>query len=125
MFPNKSGGISLYAHEGWRKYTTLVARWPRSATGSAGRSCSRSSARSSATWSPARWFSDQTWTVNDGSVHLGLPHFIAIGVIIVVWAFNIFGIRPFVWLTYVCAACLMVPLFVFIVVPYLTGDWHS
>ena len=24
MFPDKSGGISLYANEGWRKYTTLV-----------------------------------------------------------------------------------------------------
>ena len=24
MFPNQSGGISLYAHEAWRKYTTLV-----------------------------------------------------------------------------------------------------
>ena len=24
MFPDKTGGISLYAHEGWRKYTTFV-----------------------------------------------------------------------------------------------------
>ena len=24
MFPEKSGGLSLYAHEAWRKYTTLV-----------------------------------------------------------------------------------------------------
>src|ERR671917_1000897 len=24
MFPNKSGGIALYAHEAWRKYTTLI-----------------------------------------------------------------------------------------------------
>ena len=24
MFPEKSGGIALYAHEAWRKYTTLV-----------------------------------------------------------------------------------------------------
>ena len=24
MFPGRSGGISLYANEGWRKYTTLV-----------------------------------------------------------------------------------------------------
>ena len=24
MFPDKTGGISLYAHEGWRKYFTLV-----------------------------------------------------------------------------------------------------
>ena len=24
MFPQKTGGLSLYAHEAWRKYTTLV-----------------------------------------------------------------------------------------------------
>ena len=24
MFPEKTGGISLYAHEGWRRYFTLV-----------------------------------------------------------------------------------------------------
>ena len=24
MFPHKSGGVSIYANEGWRKYTTLV-----------------------------------------------------------------------------------------------------
>ena len=29
------------------------------------------------------------------------------------------------WFTYLCAALLMVPLVLFVVVPYLTGDWHS
>src|SRR5437879_12774259 len=24
MFPDKSGGVSIYANEGWRKYTTVV-----------------------------------------------------------------------------------------------------
>src|SRR5919197_2695297 len=24
MFPNKSGGIAVFAHEGWRKYVALV-----------------------------------------------------------------------------------------------------
>ena len=24
MFPYKSGGIALYAHEAWRKYLTLI-----------------------------------------------------------------------------------------------------
>ena len=42
MFPNKSGGVALYAHEAWRKYLTFIGPWPRSATGSAGRSCSPS-----------------------------------------------------------------------------------
>ena len=125
MFPTQSGGISLYAHEGWRKYTTFVG--PIATFGYwIGWSVVLSIfGKIIGDLVTARWFSDQTWTVNDGSVHLGLPHFIAIGVIIVVWAFNIFGIRPFVWLTYVCAACLMIPLIVFIILPYLTGDWHA
>ena len=53
------------------------------------------------------------------------PSFIAIGCIIFVWAFNIFGLRPAVWFTYACAGLLMVPLALFIIVPYFTGDWHS
>ena len=60
-----------------------------------------------------------------GSNHLGVAHFIAIGAIIFVWVFNIFGLRPAVWFTYVCAALLMIPLVLFIVVPYISGDWHS
>ena len=39
--------------------------------------------------------------------------------------FNIFGLRPAVWFTYACAALLMVPLALFIIVPYFSGDWHS
>ena len=48
MFPNKSGGIALYAHEAWRKYLSSSDRSPPSATGSAGRSSSRSTASSRA-----------------------------------------------------------------------------
>ena len=61
----------------------------------------------------------------DGVVHLGLPQFIALACIVAVWALNVFGIRPAVWFSYVAGAGLMVPLAIFIVVPYLTGGWHS
>ena len=125
MFPNRSGGISIYAHEAWRKYTTFAG--PIAAFGYW------------IGWSvvlaifgkiigdliQARWFASTTFTVNDGIVHLGLSHFIAIGVIIAVWAFNIFGIRPMKGLTYLTAGLLTIALFVLILVPYLTGDWHS
>jgi amino acid transporter len=73
----------------------------------------------------AQWFSGSTWSVYDGVVHLGLAQFIAIGCIILVWALNIFGIRPAVWISYVTGLGLMVPLVIFILVPYITGDWHS
>jgi amino acid transporter len=39
--------------------------------------------------------------------------------------FNVFGLRPAVWFSYASAALLMIPLALFIVVPYFTGDWHS
>ena len=50
---------------------------------------------------------------------------IAAGVIIGVWIVNIFGIKPAVWLAYLTGAMLMIPLAVFIVLPYFTGDWDS
>ena len=71
------------------------------------------------------WFPTATWTLWDGRVHLGLPHFIAIGCIVAVWLLNVFGIRPAVWVSYVTGAGLMVTLFIFMFVPYFTGDWHS
>ena len=125
MFPNKSGGISVYAHEAWRKYTTFVG--PIAAFGYW------------IGWSVvlaifgkiigdlivSRWFPHSTWTVYDGVVHLTLSSFIAIGVIAAVWAFNIFGIRPMKSLTYITGGLLTLALLVFIVVPYFTGDWHS
>jgi amino acid transporter len=30
-----------------------------------------------------------------------------------------------VWFTYLCAALLMVPLVLFVIVPYFSGHWHS
>jgi amino acid transporter len=125
MFPNKSGGISVYANEAWRKYTTFVG--PMAAFGYwIGWSVVLSIfGKIIGDLIQARWFPHSTWTVYDGSVHLGLSHFIAIGVIIAVWAFNIFGVRPFKGFTYVTAALLTVALIVFMFVPYLTGDWHS
>jgi amino acid transporter len=125
MFPNMSGGISLYANEAWRKYTTFVG--PIASFGYW------------IGWSvvlaifgkiigdliTARWFPHTTFTVWDGSVHLGLSNFIAIGVIIAVWLFNVFGIRPFKSLTYLTGGLLTVVLIVFMFVPYFTGDWHS
>src|SRR6516165_236704 len=125
MFPDKPGGISLYAHEGWRGRFSLAG--PIGAFGYW------------IGWSvvlsifgvvigdliQAQWFPNSTWSVFDGVVHLGLPQFIAVACIVAVWLLNVFGIRPAVWISYVTGAGLMVPLLVFIVGPYLTGTWHS
>ena len=125
MFPTQSGGISLYAHEGWRKYTTLVG--PIATFGYwIGWSVVLSIfGKIIGDLITARWFPDSTWTVDDGLVQLGAPPLHRHRRDRARVALQRLRHQPFVWLTYVCAACLMVPLFVFIVLPYLTGDWHA
>ncbi|HZE14944.1 MAG TPA: amino acid transporter, partial [Mycobacterium sp.] len=125
MFGNRSGGISLYAHEGWRRYTTMVG--PLSAFGYwIGWSVVLSIfGKIIGDLAQGQWWPNATWSVAIGGNHLGLPHFIAIGTIIAVWLFNVFGLRPAVWFSYACGALLMIPLALFIVVPYFTGDWHA
>ena len=45
--------------------------------------------------------------------------------IALVWAFNVFGVRPAVWFGYITGALLLIPAFVLMFLPYLTGDWSS
>jgi amino acid transporter len=125
MFPGRTGGISLYANEGWRKYTTLVG--PVATFGYwIGWSVVLSIfGKVIGDLVAYRWFPTTKPYFDIGNVHFGLPHVIAIGVIIAVWAFNVTGIKPFKWLTYVTGGLLMIPLIVFIIVPYISGDWHS
>ena len=126
MFPDKPGGISLYAHEGWRGRFSLAG--PIGAFGYwIGWSVVLSIfGRVIGDLIQAQWFPKATWTwFSIGNVHVGLPHVIAIGCIFLVWLLNVFGIRPAVWISYVTGAGLMVPLAIFIFVPYLTGHWHS
>ncbi|HWE09761.1 MAG TPA: APC family permease [Solirubrobacteraceae bacterium] len=125
MFGHRSGGIALYAHEGWRKYTTMVG--PLSAFGYwIGWSVVLSIfGKIIGDLATAQWWPHSGLSIGFLGNTLTLSSFIAIGCIIFVWSFNIFGMRPAVWLTYACAALLMIPLALFIIVPYFSGDWHS
>ena len=125
MFPGRSGGISLYANEGWRKYTTLVGPIATFGYWIGWSVVLAIFGDLIGTLIQARWFPGATWTVWDGTVHLQLFNFIGVGCIVLVWLFNIFGVRPFAWFTYVTGALLMIPLAVFIIGPYISGDWHS
>ena len=42
-----------------------------------------------------------------------------------VWLFNVYGVRPAVWFGYVTGGLLCIPVFVLMFFPYITGDWHS
>lgn len=125
MFPDKPGGISLYANEGWRRYSTFVGPIATFGYWFAWSSVLALFGIIIGSLVQAEWASGQTWTFDTGPVDAGLPHVIAIAVIAVVWAINVFGIRPAIWMAYATGALLMIPLFVFIILTYATGDWAS
>jgi amino acid transporter len=126
MFPDKPGGIALYAHEGWRRYFSLVGPVATFGYWFAWSSVLAIFGLVIGSLIQAEWFPGQDWTFSTGIAdNLGFPHVIGAVCIVVVWVFNIFGIRPTVWVAYATGALLMVPLAVFMIVPYLTGDWSS
>jgi amino acid transporter len=125
MFPDKPGGISLYANEGWRRYFTFIGPVATFGYWFAWSSVLALFGIIIGSLIQAEWAPGQTWTFDTGPVDAGLTHVIAIVVIAIVWAINVFGIRPAVWMAYATGALLMIPLFVFIVLTYLTGDWES
>jgi amino acid transporter len=138
MFPRKSGGFPLYANEGWRRYTTLVG--PVATFGYwigwsvvlsfLGLFCGYIA--------QTAWFPNEPYGTyafggailddgyfGTGSVNIGLQHLIAIGLILAVWVFNVFGTRVGVAFNYLAGLLLMIPLFCFMVLPFLNGDFDS
>jgi amino acid transporter len=125
MFPSKSGGIALYAHEAWRKYLTAIG--PLATFGYwIGWSVVLSvNGLVAGALIHSQWFSDNDWASSSAGFDFSLPIVIGIGLIVLVWLFNVFGVRPAVWFGYVTGALLCIPCFVLMVFPYLTGDWNS
>ena len=125
MFPNKSGGVALYAHEAWRKYSTLVGPLATFGYWIGWSVVLAVNGLVAGTLITAEWFSDSTWTESGAGFDLSLPIVIGIGLIAIVWLFNIYGVRPAVWFGYVTGALLCIPAFALMFLPYITGDWSS
>src|SRR3954462_13754914 len=125
MFPNKSGGIALYAHEAWRKYLTIVGPLATFGYWIGWSVVLAVNGLVAGTLIQAEWFSDSTWAESFAGFDLTLAVFVGVGLILVVWLFNIFGVRPAVWFGYVTGGLLIIPAFVLMFLPYITGDWSS
>ncbi len=63
MFPNKSGGVALYAHEAWRKYTTLIGPLATFGYWIGWSVVLAVNGLVAGTLITAEWFSDSTWTL--------------------------------------------------------------
>ncbi len=125
MFPQKAGGISLYAHEAWRKYLSFIGPIATFGYWFAWSSVLAINGYVIGTLVQAEWFENTTFTQDVGNFQWSLPVWIGIGCIIAVWLFNIYGVRPAVWLSYVTGGLLILPAAVLMFLPYITGDWSS
>jgi amino acid transporter len=125
MFPDKPGGIALYAHEAWRRYFSLIGPIATFGYWFAWSSVLAIFGETIGYLVQAQWAPRQTWSVAVGSVNIGLPHVIAAACVVSVWLFNILGIRVAVKVGYLTSALLLIPIVVFMIFPYITGDWHS
>jgi amino acid transporter len=94
MFPDKPGGVALYSMEAWKSRFTLAG--PLAAFGYwAGWALAVGITGVSIGYLvQAQWFASQTWgwKMPIGGVVIGLPHLIAIGVVILGWVLNYVGI---------------------------------
>jgi amino acid transporter len=125
MFPEKSGGISVYAHEAWRRYFSPIGAVAAFGYWFAWSTVLSISGLICGTLIIAEFFPDATWSASAAHFTLNVPVLIAIAMLLLVWAFNARGIRSTVWFSYITGILLMIPLLVMMLVPYFTGDWHG
>ncbi|GAA3377889.1 hypothetical protein GCM10020367_55340 [Streptomyces sannanensis] len=125
MFPDSSGGIAHYATEAWKKRAPVVGPiasmgywfpWTTSLAVYAGIIGSLVQ---------AQWFPGQDWSVDLGPVELSFPIVVGIGVILLLFAAAMVGLHVAMWVVYLTGGVLLIPLAVFIVMPFLSGDWST
>ena len=123
MFPNKPGGIVLYAHEGWRRYFAPVGAIAAIGYWASWALANSIFALTCGQLISAQFFSGATWAVSTGGTDVGLAHFIGLACLIGVWSLNVNGIRPTVNLNKVLAVFAVGLMALLAVGPFVTGDF--
>lgn len=124
MFPDKPGGVAVYAHEAWKRYFS-----PIGAISAFGYWCGWALVLSltgltMGSLIQAQWFATNTTTVSSGLVDMGLAHFIAFGAIIAATVINLFGIDVAAWINKAVGVVFALTILAMIVVPLTSGDLH-
>lgn len=125
MFPDVSGGISLYAHEAWRGRLEIVGPIASFGYWFAWTGSIAVYGTIIGSLVQTQWFPGQDWVAHVAGVDVTFARVVAAAAVVAVWAANAAGLRPTLWVAYATAAALAVPLVVFCALPYLTGDWDA
>ncbi|GAA4393549.1 APC family permease [Tsukamurella soli] len=123
MFPDKVGGISMYAHQGWKTRTSLVGPLATYGYWFSWSSSLAIYGLQIGKLVQSEWFPHQTWTFSTGLATIGFPHVVALGVLVAGWGLNVLGMRPAMWIMYVTGIVVMVPILVFAFVPLFSDQW--
>jgi amino acid transporter len=126
MFPEKSGGIAMYAQEGWGKYSNLVGPlaswgyWVAWASGTA-----VFAILIAQTLQNEFFASTTSWSLNIGITHLTFVKLVGSAVVLICFIVNISGVRPTVRWAYVSGGLSVLVLLSLTVVPLIAGDVNT
>ena len=125
MFPKESGGISLYALQGWKRHLIFVG--PIAAFGYwLGWSLTLGVLGVTIGYIvQAEWLPHATWSADLGAFDLTLPLTVGIAAIVLSWALNIVGIRVAAMTSRLLAAVFAVFVVLVMVAPFLAGGWSA
>ena len=128
MFPDKSGGLSMYAKEGWKRHFSLAGPIATFGYWFAWSSVLAIYGGIIGTLLLSRFWPD---TLADPLVfHLLFidvtwPRLIGAVCICMCYLFNIRGMRPAVWFSYVTGAMMVIPVLALAFIPLVNGDITS
>lgn len=124
MFPDKAGGVALYAHEAWRRYfspTGAIAAFGYWAGWSFGVAVM---ALGFGTLLHAEFFSDVAWSVDLGAVDVGLGHLIAVVALVGVSWLNSKGIQLTALLAKILSVVAVAVILVVVIGPLVVGEFN-
>ena len=133
MFPDKPGGLAMYAKEGWRKYFSLAGPIATFGYWFAWSSVLAIYGGLIGFLLVGEFFTDLdskgvntnsvgSWTANVAGVDFNTVRVIGLICILLCWSFNVRGMRPAVWLSYATGVAMAVPVVVLAVGPFVTGN---
>jgi amino acid transporter len=125
MFPSKSGGIALFAHEAWRKYIAPIGAIATFGYWFAWSTVLSISGLIAGTLVQAEFFSGADFSWEAGTFTVTFPVILAIVFLLLVYFTNANGIKSTVAFSYVTGALLLIPCFALMFLPYVTGDFSG
>lgn len=125
MFPDKAGGVAMYAHEAWRRYfgpTGAIAAFGYWAGWSFGVAVM---ALGFGTLLHAEFFPDSAWTIDLGAVDVGLGHVIGVIALVAVSWLNARGIQLTALLAKILSVIAVTLILVIVIGPLVVGAFDA